>query len=247
MKKAILITIRIIAIAVLVVSLTVLGIYFVGDLRDSKTADEINRIKNNGKTSEALPDIMDDYAALYAENKDVIGWLKIDGTSIDYVVMQAPDEIEKYIHTDFYGRPSYRGCLYVDEDCDVLHSDNIIIYGHHMKDGSMFGDLIDYTNESFYKTHKIIQFDSIYEKHTYEIVGAIKTSIPPEDADCFRYYLYTGENDTEMFEQYKKFIERNRLYKTSAEIQDGDKLLTLSTCAYHTESGRFIVVARQIS
>ena len=247
MKKALLITIRVIAILVLVASLTMLGIYLVGDLRDTRTANEIDRIKNNGKTNKDNPDILEDYESLYAENKDVIGWLKIDGTSIDYVVMQAPDEVEKYIHTDFYGRPSYRGCLYVDEDCDVLRSDNIIIYGHHMKDGSMFGDLIDYTDESFYRSHKIIHFDTIYEKHTYEIVGAIKTSIPAEDEDCFRYYLYTGEDDEESFSQYKRFIFKNKLYPTEAELTEGDKILTLSTCAYHTESGRFIVVARQVS
>ena len=217
MKKAIIITIRIVAFVVLAVSLIIIGKYVIEDIHDSRTETDIRHLKNKGSSDE-LPDILEDYATLYSENNDVIGWLKIPGTSIDYVVMHAPDEPEKYLHKDFYGNPSNRGCLYVAESCDVLKSDNVIIYGHHMKDGSMFGDLVDYSSESFYKTHKKIYFDTIYEKHSYEIVGVIKTEIPADDEDCFRYYCYTGENDTEMFEQYKEFIEENAKFVKNLDI-----------------------------
>lgn len=236
--------VRVISLIVLIASLCVLAVYIIGDLRDAKTEDDIKGLKGNDVK---VPEVLDEYAGLYAENSDTIGWLKIDGMTIDYVVMQAPDEINKYLRHDFYGKDSTRGCLFVDEYCDIFNSDNIIIYGHNMKDGSMFGTLDSYADESFYAEHKIIRFDTIYEKHSYEIVAAISTSIPAKDEDVFRYYEYTSSNDEETFLDYADFIEKNKLYDTGVEINPGDKLLTLSTCAYHTTDGRFVVVARQIS
>ena len=244
MKLDVRIIIRIIAFLALIVSLCILAVYIIGDVRDAQSDRDINDLKNS---EVKLPDVLDEYAGLYAENSDTIGWLKIDGTEIDNVVMFAPDEIDKYLHRDFYGNDSYRGCLFVDEFCDVLHSDNLIIYSHNMKDGSMFGTLDSYADESFYAEHKIIRFDTIYEKHSYEVVAAISTSIPAKDEDVFRYYEYTSSNDEETFLDYADFIEKNKLYDTGVEINPGDKLLTLSTCAYHTTDGRFVVVARQIS
>ena len=236
--------VRVISLIVLIASLCVLAVYIIGDLRDAKTEDDIKGLKGNDVK---VPEVLDEYAGLYAENSDTIGWLKIDGMTIDYVVMQAPDEINKYLRHDFYGKDSTRGCLFVDEYCDIFNSDNIIIYGHNMKDGSMFGTLDSYADESFYAEHKIIRFDTIYEKHSYEVVAAISTSIPAKDEDVFRYYEYTSSNDEETFLDYTDFIEKNKLYDTGVEINPGDKLLTLSTCAYHTTNGRFVVVARQIS
>ena len=236
--------VRVISLIVLIASLCVLAVYIIGDLRDAKTEDDIKGLKGNDVK---VPEVLDEYAGLYAENSDTIGWLKIDGMTIDYVVMQAPDEINKYLRHDFYGKDSTRGCLFVDDYCDIFNSDNIIIYGHNMKDGSMFGTLDSYADESFYAEHKIIRFDTIYEKHSYEVVAAISTSIPAKDEDVFRYYEYTSSNDEETFLDYADFIEKNKLYDTGVEINPGDKLLTLSTCAYHTTDGRFVVVARQIS
>ena len=237
--------IRLIALIALVVSVGVLIFYAVDDMRSKNTGDKLKDLKGAQATS-ALPDILPEYKALYAENSDTAGWLRIDGTGIDNVVMYAPDEIDKYLHTDFYGNYSYRGCLFVDEYCDILSSDNLIIYGHNMKDYSMFGSLMYYVSEDFYRQHKLISFDTIYEKQTYEIVAAIKTELVPEGSDGFKYYEYTGSGDEDSFSEYVKFIEENKLYDTDAELSPGDKILTLSTCAYHSEDGRFIVVARKI-
>lgn len=236
--------IRIISAAIFAVCIAILLFYLITDARDNWANKQLEALKN----SEAeVPDVLSEYAALYNENNETIGWLTIDGTEIDNVVMYAPNDINKYLHCDFYGSYSTRGCLFLDEYCDIFKSDNLIIYGHNMKDGTMFGTLPYFAEESFYKEHNTFTFDTIYEKQTYEVVAAIKTEIPPEDVDCFRYYEYTGKNDTEMFRQYVQFIEENRLYDTGVELQEGDDILTLSTCAYHTEQGRFIVVARKIS
>lgn len=235
---------RITAAAVLVFSLGNLLFYLYDDYHSKKTEDQLRELKEQAELE--IPDVLPEYSSIYNENSDTIGWLKIDGTGIDNVVMYAPDEIEKYLHADFYGNYSYRGCLYVDEYCDILRSDNLIIYGHNMKDGSMFGSLMNYADEGFYEKHKYISFDTIYEKQTYEVVAAIKTAIPAAGEECFRYYEYTGSDDVKMFNEYVEFIEENRLYPTDAKLHEGDSILTLSTCAYHADDGRFIVVARKI-
>lgn len=237
-------TVRIIALIVFILSVAALAYYLVEDYIDARHEAEINELRGMDVD---VPDVLDEYAALYSENYDTMGWLKIDGTNIDYVVMYAPHIHEKYLRNDFYGEHSTRGCLYIDEDCDVFRSDNIIIYGHNMSDDSMFGTLDYYADEDFYKEHKTFSFDTIYEKQTYEVVAAIYTSIPDDSEECFRYYEYTGKNDTEMFNQYVEFIAENELYDTGVELKEDDDILTLSTCSYQTTDGRFIVVARKIS
>lgn len=246
MKERYIKLIRIICLAALIISVGFLIFYAIDDLRSKSTDDRLSSLKGSSEEF-SVPDILPEYEALYAENSDTIGWLKIDGTGIDNVVMQAPDEIDKYLHTDFYGNYSYRGCLFVDEQCDVLRSDNIIVYGHNMNDGSMFGSLLYYTSKDFYSGHKYISFDTVYEKQTYEVVGAVKTEILPEGSDGFKYYEYKGQGDDKSLSEYKKFLSENSLYETDAELESGDKILTLSTCAYHTDEGRFIVVAKKIS
>lgn len=246
MKQRYIKLIRIVSIAALIVSVGFLIFYAADDLRSKNTDDRLSSLKGSSEEL-SVPDILAEYEALYAENSDTIGWLKIDGTGIDNVVMQAPDEIDKYLHTDFYGSYSYRGCLFVDEQCDVLRSDNIIIYGHNMNDGSMFGSLLYYASEDFYRGHKYISFDTVYEKQTYEVVGAVKTEILPEGSNSFKYYEYKGHDDDKSLAEYKRFLSENSLYETDAVLEIGDKILTLSTCAYHTDDGRFIVVAKRVA
>ena len=240
MKKSILITIRVVCIVGFLVCAGILGWYWHSDRSDRAAAETLiaERDAAGAAASEQIQ-------ALTVTNPDTIGWLRIDGTSLDNVVMYAPDTPEKYLHMDFYGKWSYRGTLYVAEGCDVQTAYNILVYGHHMKDGSMFGSLIEYKDPAFRAAHPVVQFDTIYASRSYEIVAAIETEIPPDGVDTFRYYECIG-TDPEQFAQYCAFIEQNRCYDTGITIQPGDRLLTLSTCAYHTENGRFLVVARQI-
>ena len=244
MKKNAVKIIRIISILVLIFSLVWLGVFYFKENREKLSIEAYRELK--GASAEGSGEMLDEYKALYAENPDTVGWLRIEGTDIDYVVMQDKTEPEKYLHLDFFGSYSRRGCLFVGEGCDVAKSDNILIYGHHMKDGSMFGHLVDYQSKDFYKEHQYISFDTLYEKRTYQVVAAINTKIPPAEQDCFRYWECVGENDEEMFSQYLSFIDENKLYDTGTEIESGDKLLTLSTCAYHTKDGRFILVAKLV-
>ena len=188
--------------------------------------------------------VLPQYQALWEKNQDLAGWLSIEGTAIDYPVMHTAQDEEYYLRRAFDRSNSVSGTPFLAAGC-FTGCGNYIIYGHNMKDGSMFGSLISYKDAEFRAAHPIVQFDTLYASHSYEVVAAIETEIPAEGSDAFRYYDCVG-TDAQQFAQYCAFIEENRCYDTGITIQPGDRLLTLSTCAYHTANGRFLVVARQI-
>lgn len=188
--------------------------------------------------------ILNKYRNLYSENEDVAGWLSVEGTRIDYPVMQCEDD-EFYLHHDFYGEESKYGCLYVRERADLDAGTNFVIYGHNMKDGSMFGDLDLYEQESFYLEHPLISFDTLYEERTYEIVAAFPSQVYDEDAEKFKYYQFYEAETEEEFNEFYENIKALSLYDTGVTAAYGDTFLTLSTCAYHVDDGRFVVVGRK--
>lgn len=187
------------------------------------------------------------YASLYRKNHDFIGWLSIEDTNIDYPVMQTPDDEEYYIHRDFYGDYSSAGTLFVDSSSNVQKpSDNILIYGHNMKTGKMFHDLLKYESEDFYKNHKYVQFNTIYGNATYEVIAAFRTNILSPEEEGFRYYQFFDAASEADFMQFVSGCKAMTSYNIDTSAQYGDSLITLSTCAYHTENGRFVVVAKKI-
>ena len=122
----------------------------------------------------------------------------------------------------------------------------MIIYGHNMKSGTMFHDLMKFEDEVFYNAHKYINFDTIYENGTYEVIAAFRTKIYPEDSQVFKYYNYESINSSEDFDTYITNIKSLTPYTIDVDAKYGDTVITLSTCAYHTEEGRFVVVAKKI-
>ena len=199
---------------------------------------------DGGQTKEK-PVMLPQYAGLYEENKDLVGWLSIDGMKIDYPVMQNEDD-KYYLHRDFYGNDSKYGCLYVREQADLDAGTNFIIYGHNMKDGSMFGDLDLYGKESFFKEHPTVSFDTLYEERTYEIVAVFRSQVYNVDDDVFKYYQFYEADTQEEFEDFYGNIKELSLYDTGVEAKFGDTFLTLSTCAYHVQDGRLVVVAKRV-
>lgn len=192
------------------------------------------------------PVMLDMYAALYAENQDLAGWLSIEDMVIDYPVMQCEDD-EYYLHHDYYGEESNYGCLYVRNAADVnTPGTNFIIYGHNMKDGTMFGDLDLYREESFYKEHSTISFDTLYEERTYEIIAVFRSRIYNSDDEVFKYYQFYQADTQEEFDYFYNNIKEMSLYDTGVTAEFGDTFLTLSTCAYHVQDGRFVVVAKRL-
>ncbi len=168
-----------------------------------------------------------------------------DGKQLEgKAVMQSEDD-EYYLHHDFYGQDSRYGCLYVRRQADLEAGTNFIIYGHNMKDGSMFGDLDLYLNESFYKEHPVISFDTIYEERTYDIVAVFRSQVYNEEDEVFKYYQFYEADTQEAFDDFYNNIKELSLYDTGVEAQFGDTFLTLSTCAYHVPDGRLVVVAKR--
>ena len=178
-------------------------------------------------------------------NSDVVGWIKIENTNIDYPVMQNGDY---YLHRNIYKNYSSHGTPYLAEYCNIQYSDNLIIYGHHMNDNSMFAQLDNYKKHSFYENHKYIKFYSYYNgitiEKTYEIAIAFKTVVYSDKG--FKYYNYTNFSDVQELNDFIENCRKLEFYNTGIDINYGDKLITLSTCEYSQKNGRIVVVAKQI-
>ncbi len=191
--------------------------------------------------------ILSKFVNLYKRNNDFMGWITIEGTVIDYPVMQSMYDEEYYLRRDFDKEYSYAGTLFIDTSCNVEKpSDNIIIYGHHMNTGKMFHELEEYDDVEFYEKHRFITFDTIYGSGQYEVIAAFRTKIYDEDYTGFKYYEFFDARDSVEFENYVSNCKSLTPYNIEASAKYGDSLITLSTCAYHTENGRFVVVARKI-
>ena len=183
---------------------------------------------------------------LYLENSDMVGWIQIEGTGIDYPVMQTPADPNYYLKHDFEKRYTDYGCPFMQADCDALRpSDNLIIYGHNMKDGSMFADLAKYRSKDFWQAHKTVCFDTELGSYAYEIFAVIHTTVQADAADAFPFYRFVNAASPEDFADYVSACKARALYDTGSSAECGDKLLTLSTCDNITDNGRLLVIAKQ--
>lgn len=193
-----------------------------------------------------VPDILEEYKMLYSLNQKLIGWVKIDDTYIDYPVLQTSNN-EYYIDHNFDQEQDRNGSIFLDAACTILpRSTNLILYGHHMRSGRMFGQLNKYSSESFYEEHKLIQFDTIYERGTYEVMFVFRSKVYGESEIVFKYYQFINAASETEFNSYMREMAEMSLYDTGVTAEYGDELLTLSTCDYYTDYGRFVVVAKKV-
>ena len=161
--------------------------------------------------------------------------------------MYNAEDPEYYLYRNFEKEDEKSGLPFLDERCDInLPSTNFIIYGHSMKNGTMFGSLLKYKNESYYKEHPIILFDTLYEQGRYEIVSVLVTQIYKEDEDAFKYYEFINADTKEEFDEFISEVKRLSEYDTGVTAEYGDQLITLSTCEYSNEDGRLAIIARKI-
>lgn len=209
-------------------------------LRGTTLSDGISGGADDG----AEPPVLGEYLALYEQNSDFAGWIKIEDTRIDYPVMHSPEEPDRYLKHNFEGQYSVYGVPYVQSDCDLLTSDNLIVYGHSMNDGSMFTDLKKYRSADFYREHSIIQFNTRYSRGTYEIVAAFSTTA---NSGGFAFNAMVNAADEEAFNAYMAACKELTPYEIEAAAEYGDKLLTLATCEYTHSNGRMVVVAKRLT
>ena len=180
------------------------------------------RKQNTQQETASEPEKQASYQNLYWENADMVGWILIEDTNIDY------------------------GCPFMQADCDALRpSDNLIIYGHNMKDGSMFADLAKYRSKDFWQSHKTVWFDTALGSCAYEIFAVIHTTVRADAADAFPFYWFVDAAAPEEFADYVSACQAWALYDTGISAEYGDKLLTLSTCDNITDNGRLLVIAKQ--
>ena len=216
-------------------------------LANMDVSEEKNLVVRGREEEIELPDVLDEYKTLYNKNRRLIGWLKIDDTIIDYPVMQTVNN-EYYLDHNFNQEYDKNGSLFLDKDCDVVRRNtNLIIYGHHMKSGKMFGNLNSYSNEEYGKKHALIQFDTIYEKGTYEVMYVFRSRIYNEDEVVFKYYQFLDAASEAEFNSNMQEMAALSLYDTGVTARYGDELLTLSTCDSSETDGRFVVVAKRVS
>lgn len=267
MKKTIGNICLILAIIALCVSIGILGWYFLNRHKEEEKVDDLKKLitttedttsqsteatsseeKINGLRYYIINDVIvqEKYKDIYLKNSDFIGWIQIDGTKVDYPVVFTPEDEDWYLRKNFDKDYSIAGTIFIAGGTELYRpSENIIIYGHKMTDHTMFGDIHNYEDEDYYKEHKYIHFNHLQEDATYEVIAAYKTvSHNMNTYTGFDVYGYVNL-DKEKFDYFVSESKNATNYKT-ADVSYGDKLITLSTCSYHTTNGRFVVVAKKI-
>ena len=269
MKKAIYIVIIVILLIVFGVSAYMVGSYLIENKQQQDMYSDLSSIKEQAKptteptesTEETLDPhkpmdaleirnedgILLEYAALYEMNPDMVGWIQIEGTPIDYPVMQTEmDNKDFYLYRNFEKQQVAAGSIYVREECDVNEpSDNVTIYGHNMRVGTMFAYLHNYIEKEEWEKNPLIFFDTLTDYHTYKIFGVFKTTA--SIGEGFTYHQMEWAEDEEDFNQFIATIKDLSFYDTGITPVYGDKIICLSTCEYTLENGRLVVAAYRIS
>lgn len=221
------------------------------DNDDNKNVNiEIPDSNNDSKEEEKIkkPELMLKIDALKKENSEVVGWIEIEDTKINYPVMQGVDN-EFYLSHNYKKEKNIEGSIFVDKSYDFSKpSTNLLIYGHRYPGGTVFEDLKKYTDESFYKNHQIIKFTTSNEESEYEIIAVFLSRVYyKNETDVFRYYYFIDAANEEEFNYYINNSKASSLYDTGKTAVYGDELMTLSTCAHYTENGRLAIVAKKVS
>ena len=220
------------------------------EMEEDQVVAETKTVENEVHAAEFTepegPKILSKYQKLYEENSDFAGWITIPGTEIDYPVMQAVSESsEFYLDHDFDGKSDINGSIFLDSRNDLENpNDNMVVYGHNMKSGMMFGGLKEYLDKNYWQEHKSITFDTIYEEAEYEIIAVCLSKVE-EDDSSFKYYDFIDAGNKKAFKRYVENIKALNIMDEDIEVSYGDKLLTLSTCNNYTKDGRLFIVAKK--
>ncbi|MBR4927954.1 MAG: class B sortase [Oscillospiraceae bacterium] len=245
-------TFRIIA-TVALVTLLIASLYALAmevlEMRESKrdiervyrTLEEAELQKNSEESPEE-EEWVAKYIALAEENAEFFGWIHVDGTDIDLPVMHSPERPGYYLKHSFWGKYSDYGTPYLDERCVPDISNNYVVYGHNMRNGTMFAQLHRYESEEFWEEHPHIQFDTLTEKGTYEIFSVFHFDAEHEG---YWFNAHTCMGEMEVCEFLREALAR-QLYETGIEPVYGDQFLTLCTCDRTYRNGRFFVLARKV-
>ena len=187
---------------------------------------------------------VEELKALNEENPDIDAWIRIGDTIIDYPVAYTPGEPEKYDRLSVDGKYSYHGTLYIGKQCSLEpESDNLIIYGHNLENGKMFSNLLLYKDESYWQENPDISFFTVDGVRNYKVLAAFYDKVYDTYEDVFKFYKFVdAEDEADSNNAITTYMEK-ALYDTGVTAEYGDDLLTLVTCSYHEQHGRFVVIA----
>lgn len=179
------------------------------------------------------------FQTLQQLNPEMIGWIRIDGTPIDYPILQAVDN-DYYLYRNYKAQKSKAGSIFMDFRNDVSADDrNTVLYGHRLKDGSMFQSLTNFLDEDFFRTHRTIEFDTMYDRFDAEIFAVYYTTV---DFD----YIQTDFTTDEEYRALLEEIQEKSFFESDVHVTEEDRILTLSTCDYTLDpnEGRLVVHAK---
>ena len=224
--------------------------------KPSEDVKEPDQVTNPGEedssnpvATEPVPEtILPKYQALVDENPEFFGWLRLDGTILDYPVMRSFDDNDEYLYSNFDGDYCYSGVPFADFR-NTRDSDNILIYGHNIRDGSMFHSLVNYGdlkgNLNYYKKHPVVEFNTPEGDQKYKIISVFKTNVLYDHGYFFNYMQGSFHSDAE----FMNFVYNCRvrsLINCPVMVNEDDQLLTLSTCSYEFTNWRTVIVARKL-
>lgn len=220
--------------------------YFEDRQAENEFAELQSMIDPNAATGEGAESNSAKFAALRDQNSDFIGWISIEGTNLNFPVMYAPNNKDFYLRHDFSKEYSVYGVPYLDEKTTLGandQSENLIVYGHNMKTGTIFGCLTGYKKADYYTEHPLIQFDTVYGDGTYEVFAAFSIDVAQDTSFVYNQYV---DMDEETYNTYVDEVISRSDVDSGIRPEYGEQLLTLSTCEYSSDNGRYVVVARRV-
>ncbi|MDR0879617.1 MAG: class B sortase [Clostridioides sp.] len=225
--------------------------------QSQKFDDVLNMLEKSGKKGEKensteeldttkVPK-MSELWTLRKKNSDLVGWINIANTRINYPVMQTKENRDYYINHNFEKEKSSYGVPYVDDKSNLdLPSDNIVIYGHHMNNGSMFTDIDRYNDKKFFESNRKVIFNTVNGENEYQIIAVFRATVDTGTHKDFNFYRFTDAQIPDEFENYVNTCKGKSLYDTGVGASYGDKLLTLVTCEYSQQNGRIVLLAKKV-
>ena len=238
---------------VLVVSIGILvKILVIDSYISQKTASEIQELYHHQQDSDnndsKVAEEDNKFSELLKINSEICGWISISGTRIDYPVLQGnKNETHFYLDHNYKREKSKYGSIFLDPICQLSENPkNCVIYGHHMADGQMFADLMKFSSLDFYKQNPLISFETIYDRNAkWKIFSVFKTNTLASQGKIF-YYVVSDFADNNSFLDYVSQVRKRSLLDIPVDVNENDKLITLSTCSYEFQDFRTVVVARRV-
>lgn len=196
---------------------------------------------------EAEETSLEKFTKLLQVNPDIKGWINVPNTKIDYPVLQSsPEDPEFYLYRDYNKQNTKYGSIFLDAQCSVDGGEkNLILYGHHMHDGRMFANLMNYSDLDFYKSTPVFTFDTIHDESVWKVFAVIKTNTLYDQGEPFRY-IRTSFSNASDFLDYIYQVRVRSLIDSPVDITDDDQIITLSTCSYEFADFRTVVFARKV-